>query len=284
MQAPAEYRLDKQSLNDIYLRNGSEMAPLSQFVEITRIFGAPSLSRFNLFSSISVNVMMAEGYSSGEVISAISQVADEYLPNGYGYEFGGISREEASSTSSGTLIVWIICIVFIYLILCGLYESYFVPLAVILAVPCGLMGSFLFAKIAGIENNIYLQTGVIMLIGLLSKTAILLTEYASARRRSGMTIESAAFDAAKVRLRPILMTALTMIFGLLPLVFSTGAGANGNRALGIGVIGGMIIGTLALLFLVPSLFIIFQKIEEKVMNRKDYQQDDEDSNRKLVTE
>lgn len=271
VQAPAEYRLDKASLDDIYVINGDDMAPLSQFVEVERTFGAPTLSRFNLFNSIGVNVMMAEGYSSGEVIAAIDEVADQTLPSGYGYEYGGISREEAASSGSNSLIIWGICIVFIYLILCGLYESYFVPLAVILSVPCGLMGSFLFAKMFGVENNIYLQTGVIMLIGLLSKTAILLTEYASMRRANGMSIEDAAFDAAKVRLRPILMTALTMIFGLLPLLFSTGAGANGNRALGVGVIGGMIIGTLALLFLVPSLFIIFKKLEEKFFRRKNYE-------------
>lgn len=271
VQAPAEYRLDKASLDDIYVINGEDMAPLSQFVEVERTFGAPTLSRFNLFNSIGVNVMMAEGYSSGEVIAAIDEVADQTLPSGYGYEYGGISREEAASSGSNSLIIWGICIVFIYLILCGLYESYFVPLAVILSVPCGLMGSFLFAKMFGVENNIYLQTGVIMLIGLLSKTAILLTEYASMRRANGMSIEDAAFDAAKVRLRPILMTALTMIFGLLPLLFSTGAGANGNRALGVGVIGGMIIGTLALLLLVPSLFIIFKKLEEKFFRRKNYE-------------
>lgn len=271
IQAPQEFRLDEKSLDDIYVSNNGEMAPLSQFVTISKTFGAPNLSRFNLFNSIGVNVMMAEGYSSGEVIAAIDEVADQTLPSGYGYEYGGISREEAASSGSNSLIIWGICIVFIYLILCGLYESYFVPLAVILSVPCGLMGSFLFAKMFGVENNIYLQTGVIMLIGLLSKTAILLTEYASMRRASGMTIEDAAFDAAKVRLRPILMTALTMIFGLLPLLFSTGAGANGNRALGVGVIGGMIIGTLALLFLVPSLFIIFKKLEEKFFRRKNYE-------------
>lgn len=271
IQAPEEYRMDEKSLDDIYVSNNGEMAPLSQFVTVSKTFGAPNLSRFNLFNSIGVNVMMAEGYSSGEVIAAIDEVADQTLPSGYGYEYGGISREEAASSGSNSLIIWGICIVFIYLILCGLYESYFVPLAVILSVPCGLMGSFLFAKMFGVENNIYLQTGVIMLIGLLSKTAILLTEYASMRRANGMSIEDAAFDAAKVRLRPILMTALTMIFGLLPLLFSTGAGANGNRALGVGVIGGMIIGTLALLFLVPSLFIIFKKLEEKFFRRKNYE-------------
>lgn len=185
------------------------------------------------------------------------------LPHGYGYEFSGITREE-SETSSNTAIIFGICILLIYLILSALYESFLIPFAVILSVPCGLMGSFLFAKMMGLENNIYLQTGLIMLIGLLSKTAILLTEYAADRRACGMSLTQAAVSAAKVRLRPILMTVLTMVFGMLPLMFSHGVGANGNSTLGSGVIGGMLIGTLALLFLVPSLFIVFQYMQEKI--------------------
>jgi HAE1 family hydrophobic/amphiphilic exporter-1 len=189
------------------------------------------------------------------------------LPEGYGFEYCGMTREEAS-TKGNTWLVFVLCIVFVYLILCALYESMFIPLAVILSVPFGLAGSFVFAKIWGLENNIYMQTGLIMLIGLLAKTAILLTEFASTRRREGMSITEAAVSAAKARLRPILMTSLTMVFGLLPLAFSTGVGANGNRSLGVGTIGGMLIGTIALLFIVPALFIIFQKIEEKVMRKK----------------
>ena len=185
------------------------------------------------------------------------------LPRNYGYDFGGMTREEVT-TSNNTGIIFTICILLIYLILSALYESFLVPFAVILSVPCGLMGSFLFAKALGLENNIYLQTGLIMLIGLLAKTAILLTEYAGQRRRQGMSLAQAAMSAAKARLRPILMTVLTMVFGMLPLVFSHGTGANGNSTLGTGVVGGMIIGTLALLFLVPMLFIVFQTLQEKI--------------------
>ena len=209
----------------------------------------------------------ADGYSTGQVIEAIEETAAEVLPEGYGFEYGGMTREEASAKGN-TWMVFLLCIVFVYLILCALYESMFIPLAVILSVPFGLAGSFIFAKIWGLENNIYMQTGLIMLIGLLAKTAILLTEFASTRRSEGMSITEAALSAAKARLRPILMTSLTMVFGLLPLAFSVGVGANGNRSLGVGTIGGMLIGTIALLFIVPPLFIIFQKIEERVMVRR----------------
>ena len=268
VQASPEFRLDTESLNNIFVRTSSgEMSPIGQYVTLTRIYGSETLSRFNLFPSINVGGTAAEGYSSGQAIQAIRQTAAEVLPEGYGYEFGGMTREEASSQDTSTL-VFVICIIFIYLILCALYESLFIPLAVILSVPFGLAGSFIFAQLWGLENNIYMQTGLIMLIGLLSKTAILLTEYASARRRQGMGIVAAALDAAAVRLRPILMTSLTMVFGLLPLALATGVGANGNRSLGVGVIGGMVIGTAALLFIVPTLFVVFQKIEEKVMGRR----------------
>ena len=263
VQASPEYRLDKESLNNIFVRTASgEMSPIGQYVTLTRIYGSETLSRFNLFPSIQVGGTAAEGYSSGQAIEAIRQTAAEVLPEGYGYEFGGMTREEASAQNTTTL-VFVICIIFIYLILCALYESLLIPLAVILSVPFGLAGSFLFAQLWGLENNIYMQTGLIMLIGLLSKTAILLTEYASTRRRQGMGIVEAALDAAAVRLRPILMTSLTMVFGLLPLALATGVGANGNHSLGVGVIGGMLIGTVALLFIVPSLFVIFQSIEER---------------------
>ena len=268
VQASPEYRLDTESLNNIFVKNSAgEMSPVGQYVRLTRIYGSESLSRFNLFPSISVSGTPADGYSTGQAIQAIREVAAEQLPEGYGYEFGGMTREEASAENTTTL-VFVICIVFIYLILCALYESLFIPLAVILSVPFGLAGSFIFAHLWGIENNIYMQTGLIMLIGLLAKTAILLTEYASTRRRQGMSIREAALDAAAVRLRPILMTSLTMVFGLLPLALATGVGANGNQSLGVGTIGGMLIGTLALLFIVPALFVIFQNVEEKVMKRK----------------
>ena len=187
------------------------------------------------------------------------------MPNRYHYEYGGISREEKQTAGSNdTVFIYVLCVVLIFLILSCLYESFLVPLAVILSVPCGLMGSFLFAWLFGLENNIYLQTGVIMLIGLLAKTAILITEFASERRRQGMGIVEAAYAAAQERLRPILMTVLTMIFGMLPLMFASGAGANGNSSLGTGVVGGMLIGTLALLFITPVFFIVFQYLQEKV--------------------
>ena len=268
IQAKPEYRLDTESLNNMFVRTSAgDMAPIGQFVTLTKTYGPEILSRFNLFSCISVNASAADGYSSGDAINAVREAAKKTLPSGYGYEFGGTSREEASSGTS-IAIIFAICIIFVYIILCSLYESLFVPLAVMLSIPFGLMGSFLFAKLFGVENNVYMQTGLIMLIGLLAKTAILLTEYASERRRRGMTIAQAALSAASARLRPILMTALTMIIGLLPLVVATGVGANGNISLGVGTVGGMFIGTIALLFVVPVLFIVFQSIEEKVMPKR----------------
>ena len=264
LQASPETRLDKHALDNMFVRNGDEMAPISQFVTIKNVLGAKVAKRFNLYNTITVNVNAAEGYSTGEVQQAIKEVAEQMLPTGYGYEYGGMAREEASSGGAQTVFVYVLCVVLIYLILACLYESFWVPLAVILSVPFGLMGSFLFAKIAGLENNIYLQTGVIMLIGLLAKTAILITEYAIERRRKGMGIVSAAYSAAQARLRPILMTVLTMVFGMLPLMFSTGAGANGNSSLATGVVGGITIGTLAILFVVPVLFIFFEYLQERL--------------------
>ncbi len=241
------------------------MTPVSNYVKIEKIYGAQNLNRFNLFPSISVNGMPADGYSSGQAIEAVREVAAEVLPVGYGYEFGSMSREEAAGSTGSTAIIFIICVVFVYLILCALYESMFIPLAVILSVPFGLAGSYLFCNLFGLTSDIYMLAGLIMLIGLLAKTAILLTEYASERRRAGMSIVEAAITAAKVRLRPILMTSLTLIFGMLPLMFATGVGATGNRSLGVGVVGGMLVGTIALVFIVPALFIIFQNIQERVV-------------------
>ena len=275
VQAKADYRLDKDALNNMFVRTGDgEMAPVGQFITLTKVYGAETLNRFNLYSSIAVNGMPADGYSTGDAINAIAEVAKQTLPVGYGYEFAGMTREEAETNN--TVIVFAICIIFVYLILCALYESLFIPLAVMLSVPFGLMGSFLFAKLFGLENNIYMQVGLIMLIGLLAKTAVLLTEYASTRRKQGMSIAAAAMSAAGVRLRPILMTVLTMVFGMLPLVFASGAGANGNISLGLGVVGGITIGTLALLFVVPVFFIVFQTIQERVMpNRKQSESEQE---------
>ena len=264
IQADPVFRLDETSLDNAFVRmSNGEMAPLSQFVTLTRSYGAESLSRFNMYNSIAVNATPADGYSTGDAIKAVQETAEQSLPKGYGYDYGGITREE-NQQSGTTIIIFGICFLMIYLILSALYESFIIPFAVLLSVPCGLMGSFLFAWMFGLENNIYLQTGLIMLIGLLAKTAILLTEYAAERRKAGMGLIASAVSAAKARLRPILMTALTMIFGLFPLMMSSGVGANGNRSLGTGVVGGMTIGTLALLFIVPTLFIAFQWLQERL--------------------
>ena len=209
IQADPQFRLDESSLDNAFVRmSNGEMAPLSQFVTLTRSYGAESLSRFNMYNSIAVNAMPADGYSTGDAIKAVQETAVQALPKGYGYDYGGITREE-NQQSGTTVIIFGICFLMIYLILSALYESFIIPFAVLLSVPCGLMGSFLFAWMFGLENNIYLQTGLIMLIGLLAKTAILLTEYAAERRKAGMGLIASAVSAAKARLRPILMTALT---------------------------------------------------------------------------
>ena len=263
VQASPEFRLDEKSLSNMRVRSESgQMIPITQYISMERVYGSEGLNRFNLFSSIAVMGQTADGYSSGQTLEAIRRTAAKVLPEGYGYEFGGMSREEASLGNT-TAIIFVICVLFIYLILCALYESLFIPLAVILSVPFGLLGSFLFSRMWGLENNIYMQTGLIMLIGLLAKTAILLTEYATERHRKGMSITMAAMSAARVRLRPILMTSLTMIFGMLPLVFSHGVGANGNISLGVGCAGGMLVGTIALLFVVPVLYMPFQWLHSR---------------------
>ncbi len=271
IQSSPQFRLDKHSLDNMFVRNGDDMAPLSEFVTLKDGVGAQVSNRFNLYSSIQVNVNTAEGYSSGEAQKAIAEVSAQTLPSGYGYEFGGMAREEGNSGGGKTLFIYGICVVLIYIIMACLYESFLIPFAVILSVPFGLMGSFLFAKLYGLENNIYLQTGIIMLIGLLAKTAILITEYAVERRRAGMGIGASAFSAAQSRLRPILMTVLCMVFGMLPLMFSTGAGANGNSSLGTGVVGGLLVGSIALVFVVPIFYVFFEYLQEKV--RKPYHED-----------
>ena len=264
IQASPEFRASPEAFNNIYVRSTTgEMSPVSQYIHLTRVYGSESLSRFNLFPSIAVYGESGNGHSSGEAIDAIRQTSRTSLPEGYGFEFGGMSREEADSGNT-TIIVFAICLLFIFLILCALYESVTVPLAIILSVPFGLAGSFLFAKMWGIDNNIYLQIGLIMLIGLLAKTAVLLTEYATQARRSGMSITQAGMSAAKDRLRPILMTSLTMIIGLLPLVFASGAGANGDKAVGVGAAGGMLVGTIALLVFTPVFSIVFLYLHEKM--------------------
>lgn len=264
MQAAPEARVSPETLSSIKVRNGMDMAPISNFVTLKRVYGPDLLNRFNMFQSISVSGNPAQGYSSGEALAAIERVAAETLPQGYGYEYAGMTREEASSSGSATAIIFGICLLFVYLLLSAQYESYLLPFAVILSIPFGLMGTFIFAKLDGISNNIYLQIALIMLIGLLAKNAILIVEFALDRRRNGMSIVNSAIDGAKARLRPILMTSFALIIGLLPMMFAHGVGANGNRALGAGSVGGMLIGMLLQIFIVPALFVVFQKIQEKI--------------------
>ena len=262
--AAPEYRLDPSSLNNIFVKIGDEMAPISQFVTLTPAVGSATQKRFNLYQSIACSVQPSAGYSEGNVQQVIEEVAKTHLPTGYTFEYGGMSRElQANSKSNLTALIYLVCILLIYMILASLYESFFIPLAVLLSVPFGLMGSFALSWLCGQENNIYLQTGVIMLIGLLAKTAILITEFAVEKRKQGMPIVEAALGACEDRLRPILMTVVTMIAGMIPLIIEGGAGANGNRALAIGVTGGMAVGTLALVFVVPAFYIIFQKLHER---------------------
>ena len=269
--AAPEYRLDPSSLNNIFVKvMGGKMAPISEFVTLKEVVGTSTVEHFNLFQSITCFVSTASGHTEGDAHKAIAEVFKETMPKGYGYEYSGMSRElEEAAGSNATVLIYVICVVLIYLILASLYNSWFTPFAVLLSVPFGLMGSFCVSwlgsllHLPGMDNNIYLQTGVIMLIGLLAKTAILITEFASERRAQGMSIRDAAYAACEERLRPILMTVVTMIAGMIPLIVSGGAGANGNRALAVGVVGGMSVGTLALLFVVPAFFIVFQKLHEK---------------------
>ena len=262
VQARPELRIDKEALNNIKIRNGNEMAPITQFVELERVYGPDNIKRFNLFTSILVNGSPAPGYSSGQAIAAIEETAEQFLPQGYSYEYSGMTREEQNQ-SGGLGMILVICIIFVYLLLSAQYESYILPMVVIFSIPFGLAGTFIFARMMGIDNNIYLQIGLIMLIGLLAKNAILITEFAVSRRQGGMSIVEAAVDAAAARLRPILMTSLAMIIGLLPMMFAHGVGANGNSALGTGAIGGMLIGMICQIFIVPALFVIFEAIQEK---------------------
>jgi len=266
MQAPPESRISPETLKNIKIRsaNGS-MASLENFVTLEKVYGPDLLNRFNLFTSISVTGSPAAGYSSGQALEAIARVAQQTLPQGYGYEYSGMTREEGESGSGNTTaIIFGLCLLFVYLLLSAQYESYIIPWAVILSIPFGLMGSFVFAKIFDVNNNIYLQIALIMLIGLLAKNAILIVEFALERRRTGMSVINAAIAGAEARLRPILMTSLALIIGLLPMMFASGVGANGNRALGVCSIGGMLIGMILQILIVPALFVAFQLIQEKI--------------------
>jgi hydrophobic/amphiphilic exporter-1 (mainly G- bacteria), HAE1 family len=265
IQADAKYRVSPETLNSVYVRNGAEMAPITQFMTIKKVYGPDAINRFNMFTSMSVNGSPAPGYTSGQAIKAIKEVASETLPTGYGYEFSGMTREEESTGGGNTtVIVFALCLVFVYLLLSAQYESYVLPLVVILSIPFGLAGTFIFAQFMGLGNNIYLQISLIMLIGLLAKNAILITEFALQRRHSGMSITWSAVLGATARLRPILMTSLAMIIGLLPMMFANGVGANGNRTLGGGAIGGMLIGVICQIFVVPGLFVVFEYLQEKI--------------------
>lgn len=265
MQANPESRVNPETLKLIKVRNGNEMAPIDNFVKLTRVYGPDVINRFNMYTSIAVTGNPAPGYSSGQAMQAVEEVAQQTLPTGFGFEYSGLAREEATgSGGSQTALVFGLVLLFVYLILCAQYESYALPWAVILSVPFGLMGTFIFADLRDISNNIYLQIALIMLIGLLAKNAILIVEFALERRHSGMSIINAAIQGAVARLRPILMTSFAMIIGLLPMMFAHGAGANGNQALGTGAVGGMLIGMLLQIFIVPALFVIFQKVQEKI--------------------
>lgn len=263
IQGTVESRMNEDGLTNIYVRTAGGMAPVSEFCTLKRVYGPSNITRFNLFTSIAINATPADGYSSGQAIQAAEEVAKQVLPQGYGYEFSGLTRSEKEASNS-TAMIFILCIVFVYLILSAQYESYILPLAVILSIPIGLSGAFIFTLIFGHNNDIYMQISLIMLIGLLAKNAILIVEFALERRRTGMAIKYAAILGAGARLRPILMTSLAMIIGLLPLMFASGVGRNGNQTLGAAAVGGMLIGTLCQVFVVPALFAFFQYLQERV--------------------
>jgi HAE1 family hydrophobic/amphiphilic exporter-1 len=277
IQADAGYRAKPENLNSIFVRNATgTMAPITEFVSLDNTFGPQSITRFNLFTSIGINGSPKQGYSSGNAITAIQQVAAQTLPAGYSYEYSGLTRQELSAGSQTTFI-FLLCLIFVYFLLSAQYESYILPFSILLTLPIGLAGAFLFAKIFGIDNNIYVQITLIMLIGMLAKNAILIVEFAIERRRKGMTLIQSALKGAEARLRPILMTSFAFILGLLPLMLASGAGANGNHSIGTGAVGGMLIGTTCGIFITPILFVIFQSLQEKISGPpKPDNDDDED--------
>ena len=262
IQGLPETRMTPESLNSIYVRTPGGMSPVQEFCRLERVYGPSNINRFNLFTSINVTATVANGYSTGEAIKAAQEVAAEMLPQGYTYDYQGLTREEAKATNS-TALIFLLCFIFIYLILSAQYESYILPLSVVLSVPFGLAGCFLFTILFGHANDIYMQISLIMLIGLLAKNAILIVQFALERRRLGMAISWAAVLGAAARLRPILMTSLAMVVGLLPMMFASGVGKNGNQTLGAAAVGGMLIGTLLQVLVVPGLFVIFQSLQEK---------------------
>jgi len=273
IQGSPETRMTPESLNSVYVRTPNGMSPVKEFCQMERVYGPSNINRFNLFTSINVTATVADGYSSGEAIKAVQEVADAMLPTGYTYDYSGLTRSEAASSNS-TALIFLLCFIFIYLILSAQYESYILPLSVVLSVPFGLAGAFLFTQLFGHSNDIYMQISLIMLIGLLAKNAILIVQFALERRQTGMAISWAAVLGAAARLRPILMTSLAMIIGLLPMMFASGVGKNGNQTLGAAAVGGMLIGTVCQLFVVPALFVLFQSLQERMRPMK-FEGDDE---------
>ncbi len=273
IQGSPETRMTPESLNSVYVRTPNGMSPVKEFCQMERVYGPSNINRFNLFTSINVTATVADGYSSGEAIKAVQEVADAMLPTGYTYDYSGLTRSEAASSNS-TALIFMLCFIFIYLILSAQYESYILPLSVVLSVPFGLAGAFLFTQLFGHSNDIYMQISLIMLIGLLAKNAILIVQFALERRQTGMAISWAAVLGAAARLRPILMTSLAMIIGLLPMMFASGVGKNGNQTLGAAAVGGMLIGTVCQLFVVPALFVLFQSLQERMRPMK-FEGDDE---------
>ena len=280
VQGSPETRMTEESLNNVYVRTGAGMSPIKEFCNLSRVYGPSNINRFNLFTSINVTATVANGYSTGEAIKAVQEVADTMLPTGYTYDYSGLTRSEAASSNS-TALIFVLCFMFIYLILSAQYESYILPLAVLLSVPFGLAGAFLFTQMFGHSNDIYMQISLIMLIGLLAKNAILIVQFALERRETGMAITWSAILGAAARLRPILMTSLAMVVGLLPMMFASGVGKNGNQTLGAAAVGGMLIGTLLQVLVVPALFVIFQSLQEKFRPMKF---EDEDNLEDVSTE
>ncbi|HYH15245.1 MAG TPA: efflux RND transporter permease subunit, partial [Flavisolibacter sp.] len=263
-QAEPAFRANPESLNNVYVRNASgTMAPITEFINLERVYGPQSISRFNLFTSIGINGSPKPGFSSGDAIRAVQETAAQILPAGYGYEFSGMTREEMNAGGQ-TLFIFMLVLVFVYFLLSAQYESYILPFAVLLSLPIGLAGAFVFAWLFDITNNIYVQITLIMLVGLLAKNAILIVEFALERRRQGMPLIQAALEGAQARFRPILMTSFAFILGLVPLMLASGAGATGNRSIGTGAVGGMLIGTLFGVFVIPVLFVIFQSLHERI--------------------
>jgi HAE1 family hydrophobic/amphiphilic exporter-1 len=264
VQSEPSYRGNPENLNNMFVRTSTgEMAPITEFISIKRVYGPESIARFNMYTAISVTGLQNVGYSSGDAIKAVQEVAAQTLPQGYGYEFSGLTREEIASGNQ-TILILLLSVVFVYFLLAAQYESFLLPLSILFSLPIGIAGSFIFAKIMGVENNIYLQISLIMLIGLLAKNAILIVEFALQRRHRGMSIVQSAIEGATARLRPILMTSFAFIFGLIPLVIGGGVGANGNRSIGVGAVGGMLIGTLIGILVIPTMYVIFQALQEKI--------------------